>query len=112
MRANQATCHRRPGARTAGAARNPLPRHRHLATSVASSAKASGAASDTIVHLSADPATARIVGQRHGEPIVLRIAAATMRRDGHLFYRSANGVWLTDAVPPSYLSREDQDGSD
>jgi len=63
------------------------------------------------VHLSADPATARIVGQRHGEPIVLRIAAATMRRDGHLFYRSANGVWLTDTVPPSYLSREDQDES-
>jgi putative RNA 2'-phosphotransferase len=27
-----------------------------------------------------------------------------MQRDGHLFYLSANGVWLTDAVPPQYLT--------
>ena len=27
------------------------------------------------VHLSADPVTARIVGQRHGEPVVLRVAS-------------------------------------
>ncbi|HEX5199749.1 hypothetical protein ACFQS1_28290 [Paractinoplanes rhizophilus] len=24
--------------------------------------------------------------------------------DGHVFHRSANGVWLTSAVPPAYLS--------
>jgi putative RNA 2'-phosphotransferase len=58
------------------------------------------------VHLSPDPATARAVGQRHGEPVVLRVAAAAMHRDGHRFYRAENGVWLTDAVPPAYLSRE------
>jgi putative RNA 2'-phosphotransferase len=26
-----------------------------------------------------------------------------MARDGHEFYRSDNGVWLTDQVPPEYL---------
>lgn len=55
------------------------------------------------VHLSADVATATRVGARHGEPAVLVVDAAAMRRDGHLFYRSANGVWLTERVPPEYL---------
>jgi putative RNA 2'-phosphotransferase len=34
---------------------------------------------------------------------LLEVAAARMAADGHLFLRSANGVWLTDAVPPAYL---------
>jgi putative RNA 2'-phosphotransferase len=55
------------------------------------------------VHLSGDEATARTVGRRHGKPVVLEIDAAAMRRDGLLFYRSANGVWLVDHVPPIYL---------
>jgi len=55
------------------------------------------------VHLSADEATARVVGARHGKPVVLRIAAAKMHAASHVFYQSANGVWLTDAVPPAYL---------
>lgn len=55
------------------------------------------------VHLSPDTATARTVGMRRGKPVVLRIAAARMHRDGHVFYLSANGVWLTDEVPPEYI---------
>lgn len=55
------------------------------------------------VHLSADSATATAVGQRHGKPVVLALDAAAMHRDGYLFYRSDNGVWLTDQVPPRYL---------
>jgi len=55
------------------------------------------------VHLSPDAATARTVGQRRGKPVVLRIAAARMHRDGHVFCLSANGVWLTDHVPPAYI---------
>lgn len=57
------------------------------------------------VHLSADVPTATRVGARHGKPVVLVVDAAAMHRDGHLFYRSANGVWLTDAVPAQYLRR-------
>ncbi|MBQ1074428.1 RNA 2'-phosphotransferase [Micromonospora sp. C31] len=57
------------------------------------------------VHLSPDVATARRVGARRaGELVVLTVDAAAMARDGHAFYRSANGVWLTDAVPARYLA--------
>ncbi|MGP9019748.1 RNA 2'-phosphotransferase [Streptomyces sp. BR1] len=55
------------------------------------------------VHLSADRETATRVGARRGRPVVLSVDAAAMRRDGHVFRVSANGVWLTDSVPPRYL---------
>jgi putative RNA 2'-phosphotransferase len=55
------------------------------------------------VHLSPDIQTATKVGQRRGRPIVLVIEAGRMFRDGHKFYRSDNGVWLTNAVPPGYI---------
>jgi putative RNA 2'-phosphotransferase len=55
------------------------------------------------VHLSADVATARRVGRRRGQPVVLRVDAAGMAADGALFTCSDNGVWLVDAVPPGYL---------
>ena len=57
------------------------------------------------VHLSGDRETARAVGARHGRPVVFAVDAAAMRAAGHLFYRSANGVWLVDHVPPTYLRR-------
>lgn len=57
------------------------------------------------VHLSEDIETAHSVGARHGKPIVLRVRAEAMARAGHEFYRTENGVWLTDAVPPEYLAR-------
>lgn len=55
------------------------------------------------VHLSATVETATRVGARRGRPVVLTVDAARMASDGHLFHVSANGVWLTDAVPPEYL---------
>ncbi|MGW6916766.1 RNA 2'-phosphotransferase [Kitasatospora sp. NPDC054939] len=57
------------------------------------------------VHLSADTDTAVRVGSRHGRPVVLAVDAAAMAAAGHVFRVSANGVWLTDAVPPQYLGR-------
>ncbi|MFD7989366.1 RNA 2'-phosphotransferase [Kitasatospora indigofera] len=57
------------------------------------------------VHLSADTGTAVRVGSRHGRPAVLTVDAAAMAAAGHEFRVSANGVWLTDAVAPRYLSR-------
>lgn len=59
------------------------------------------------VHLSADAQTAANVGARHGTPAVLRIRAGGMAAAGHLFYRSENGVWLTDAVPPQFILFDD-----
>lgn len=55
------------------------------------------------VHLSADRATAVTVGDRRGEAIVLTIRAGEMAAAGHRFYRSANGVWLADAVPARFI---------
>ena len=57
------------------------------------------------VNLSADPDTAHKVGQRHGKPVVLRILAGHMQRDGFIFYHTDNGIWLTDHVPVRYLQR-------
>jgi putative RNA 2'-phosphotransferase len=56
------------------------------------------------VHLSPDEVTARKVGARHGEPIVLVVQSGQMHADGFTFYRAANGVWLTLYVPHEYLN--------
>jgi putative RNA 2'-phosphotransferase len=57
------------------------------------------------VHLSHDTETARRVGARRGKPVILQVAAGTMHGAGIPFFRSANGVWLTDAVPAIYLTK-------
>lgn len=59
------------------------------------------------VHLSADRETAARVGQRRGRPVVLAVEAGQMQRDGHQFFRSDNGVWLTESVPAGYLQFPD-----
>ena len=58
------------------------------------------------VHLSASVETASTVGRRHGKLALLTVDAARMAADGHVFYCSDNGVWLTDAVPVGYLSKQ------
>jgi putative RNA 2'-phosphotransferase len=55
------------------------------------------------VHLSRDTPTALKVGTRHGKPVILVVDAAKMRADGHVFFVSANGVWLVERVPCQYL---------
>ena len=55
------------------------------------------------VHLSRDPETAEKVGSRHGRPVVFKIDAGQMAREGWRFYLSANGIWMTEKVPPVYL---------
>lgn len=55
------------------------------------------------VHLSATVETAQKVGKRHGAPVVLEILAGEMHRQGALFFKTPNGVWLTDAVPPNHI---------
>lgn len=57
------------------------------------------------VHLSEDTDTAVNVGGRHGKPVVYRVFSGNMVRDGYVFYRSVNGVWLTKEVPVRYLEK-------
>jgi putative RNA 2'-phosphotransferase len=61
------------------------------------------------VHLSASEETARRVGERRGAPVVLVVRAGEMHREGARFFCSANGVWLTDHVPPDRVSFPDVD---
>ena len=58
------------------------------------------------VHLSSTMGTAINVGKRHGAPVVLKVDAQKMFKDGAKFYLSRNGVWLTDYVATEYLSLE------
>lgn len=55
------------------------------------------------VHLSPELVTATKVGERRGQPIILTIRAAEMSAAGYPYCLSANGVWLTDAVPPEFI---------
>ncbi len=55
------------------------------------------------VHLSPDRETASRVGQRRGKPVIVVIDAQRMVKAGYEFFVSANGVWLTDHVPPEFI---------
>lgn len=57
------------------------------------------------VHLSKDVETAKKVGKRHGNPVVLKVYSRQMNRDGVEFYLSENGVWLTKKVDAEYLEQ-------
>lgn len=60
------------------------------------------------VHLSADTDTAKKVGGRRGQPVILTINAAAMHSAGRPFYLSANNVWLVDSVPTQFINFPDQ----
>jgi len=55
------------------------------------------------VHLSSNIETARKVGRRHGSPKIFLVESGKMFADGYKFFRSVNGVWLTEHVPAKYL---------
>ena len=56
------------------------------------------------VHLSVTADTAVKVGSRHGKPVVLAVDTVAMQAQGHVFYVSANGVWLTYDVPAAFIT--------
>ncbi|UZE24515.1 RNA 2'-phosphotransferase [Pseudomonas sp. B21-056] len=56
------------------------------------------------VHLSQDMQMAIAVGQRYGKPVVLKVDALRMHKQGFKFFQAENGVWLTDHVPASLIS--------
>ena len=59
------------------------------------------------VHLSTDTRMTLKVAARHGPPVLITIDAGSMQRDGFVFYRTGNQVWLTDHVPVRYLNVAD-----
>ena len=58
------------------------------------------------VHLSTEAAKAKKVGSRHGKPAVLAINAREMSQIGYHFFVAENGVWLTERVPPEFITEE------
>ena len=56
------------------------------------------------MHLSESESVAISVGVRYGKAVLLKVSSGEMHRSGFSFYRSANHVWLVDAVPPEYLT--------
>ncbi len=56
------------------------------------------------VHLAVTTAAAADVARRRGRPVILHVAAARMASEGHAFFHTASGVWLTAHVPPTYLT--------
>lgn len=55
------------------------------------------------VHLSEDIQTAITVGSRRGKVVILEINSGAMYSENIKFYKSKNGVWLTDNVPSKYI---------
>lgn len=56
------------------------------------------------VHMSTDKVTMIAVATRHGKPVLVSIDAKRMYAGGHEFFETGNHVWLTDHVPPEYLT--------
>jgi putative RNA 2'-phosphotransferase len=59
------------------------------------------------VHLSDSIETAKKVGKRHGNACVLTVDCCWMYQSGLKFYRSENGVYLTNNVPSQYILFEE-----
>lgn len=55
------------------------------------------------VHLHCDNSVASAVGARRGPPVLLKVRAQDMAKEGFVFFVTANQVWLTDHVPPRFI---------
>ena len=59
------------------------------------------------VHLSTDIKTAnQVASRRETANVIMKIDALGMYNEGHKFFQSANGVWLTDKVPTKFIKVE------
>ncbi len=59
------------------------------------------------VHLSENLQTAKeVAGRRKGANVILVVDASQMSAKGFKFFKAANGVWLTNAVPPEFLTEQ------
>ena len=55
------------------------------------------------VHLTESVQTAKSVGTRYGELVLLKVRSRDMHEQGYKFFLSDNNVWLTEHVPVEYL---------
>jgi len=57
------------------------------------------------VHMSEDIPLMLEVAKRRGVPSLLEINAGEMVKQGHHFFHTDNDVWLTDNIPPEFITR-------
>lgn len=55
------------------------------------------------VHLTDDRILAMETGKRHGNPVIMTVDAKRMKKDGVLFWKRGDRIWLTQCVAPHYL---------
>lgn len=60
------------------------------------------------VHLSETVEVAKEVGGRHGKPVIYRVGAGEMAKNGHTFFKSLSDIWLTKKVPVQYLEKTEE----
>ena len=58
---------------------------------------------DQHVQLSETKESAMEISKRRGSKFVIYVKAKMMYESGHKFYRTENGIWLTDHVPPDFI---------
>lgn len=58
-----------------------------------------------LVHLSDTKEKAKLIGNRHGKPIILEIDCKRMYIDGIKFYKSEDGVYLVEDFSINYTSK-------
>lgn len=57
------------------------------------------------VHMSEGLEFATLAGKRRGELVIVKIDAESAYNDGVKFFYAGNEVWLSDHIPPKYLTR-------
>lgn len=56
------------------------------------------------VYLTESPDLAADVGNRQGEAVIVEVEAARAGSEGVKFYLAPNEIWLSDFIPPQYMS--------
>ncbi|PZM62362.1 RNA 2'-phosphotransferase [Paenibacillus dendritiformis] len=56
------------------------------------------------VYLTESPDLAADVGNRQGEAVIVEVEAARAGTEGVKFYLAPNEIWLSDFIPPQYMS--------
>lgn len=62
--------------------------------------------SRVLVHLSETKEQARKIGSRHGKPVVLKLDCQKMIQDGIKFFKSEDGVFLTEDFSIKYIKKD------
>lgn len=56
------------------------------------------------VYLTESPDLAAVVGNRQGEAVIIEVEGARAGSEGVKFYLAPNEIWLSDYIPPQYMS--------